>query len=122
MNSQEPNSNIDNLQTCSGCYKSLPIEPYFHNKTGKQLRTCIHCRTKQSKNSKRTEDGNNSDNTEPVTQFTNFDEFLDFYSEQLEEFARDKENKENVDDFQLNIACVTYSMGYQRKLLMNLQI
>ena len=109
MNSQEPNSNIDNLQTCSSCYKSLPIEPYFHNKTGKQLRTCIHCHTKQSKNSKRTEDGNNSDNTEPVTQFTNFDEFLDFYSEQLEEFAKEKENKENIDNFQLNIACVISS-------------
>ena len=108
MNSQDPNSNIDNLQTCSGCYKSLP-ESYFHNKTGKQLRTCIYCYMKQSKKSKWTEDGNNSDNTEPVTQFTNFNEFLDFYLEQLEEFAKDKENKENIDDFQLNIACIISS-------------
>ena len=107
MDSQEQNNNIDKLQImCTGCYKNLPIELYLHNKTSKQLRTCIYCRTKQSKKSKRPQE---TEDIEPVTQFTNFDEFLDFYSEQLEEFAKNKENKENIDDFQLNIACIVNS-------------
>jgi hypothetical protein len=106
MDSQEQDCSI-NKQICSGCYKILPIELYFHNKTNKQFRTCIHCRTK-SKNSKRLQKSNsdNAEPDEPVIQFTNFDEFLDFYSEQLEEFAR---NKENVEDFRLNIVCIVNS-------------
>ena len=85
MDSQEQNNSINSnkLQICSRCQKTLPIELYLHNKTSKQFRTCIHCRTRQSEKSKRLQ-VSNSDDAEPVTQFTNFDEFLDFYSEQLE--------------------------------------
>jgi hypothetical protein len=104
MDLQEQSNSVSNkkLQVCSRCCKTLPIELYFHNKTGKQLRTCIYCRTNQSKKSKRLQESN-FDNDEPVIQFTNFDEFLDFYSEQLEEFAK---IKENMEDCQINIECI----------------
>jgi hypothetical protein len=99
MTLQEQNNSTNKSQTCSSCYKILPIELYFNDKNSKPFRTCFHCRTKQQRKSKRMQE---SDSVEPVAQFTNLDEFLDFYSELLEEFIR---NGENVHDSQINIAC-----------------
>ena len=81
MSSQEQSNSVNKLQKCTGCYRTFPIELYLHNRTNKQFRTCVHCRTKQPKRSSKTEESNDFNNAEPVSQFNNFDEFLDFYLE-----------------------------------------